>query len=86
MTGIATFGNIFDTKRTGVRMLKVKITDGKEFNEEKEGLSFKKIFKSVQSSAPKGTKELRVEYTNRKGTAVDRWVKVPMGRSKKIGR
>lgn len=86
MTGIATFGNIFDTKRTGVRMLKVKITDGKEFNEEKEGLSFKKIFKSVQSSAPKGTKELRVEYTNRKGTAIDRWVKVPMGRSKKIGR
>lgn len=86
MTGIATFGNIFDTKRTGVRMLKVKITDGKEFNEEKEGLSFKKIFKSVQSSAPKGTKMLRVEYTNRKGTAIDRWVKVPMGRSKKIGR
>jgi hypothetical protein len=86
MTGIATFGNIFDTKRTGVRMLKVKITDGKEFNEEKEGLSFKKIFKSVQSSAPKGTKELRVEYTNRKGTQIDRWVKVPMGRSKKIGR
>ena len=86
MTGIATFGNIYDTKRTGVRMLKVKITDGKEFNEEKEGLSFKKIFKSVQSSAPKGTKELRVEYTNRKGTQIDRWVKVPMGRSKKIGR
>tara|TARA_Y100000766_G_scaffold105173_1_gene89978 strand:- start:194 stop:454 length:261 start_codon:yes stop_codon:yes gene_type:complete len=86
MTGIATFGNLFDTKRTGVRMLKVKITDGKEFNEEKEGLSFKKIFKSVQSSAPKGTKELRVEYTNRKGTQIDRWVKVPMGRSKKIGR
>ena len=86
MTGIATFGNIFDTKRTGVRMLKVKITDGKEFNEEKEGLSFKKIFKSVQSSAPKGTKQLRVEYTNRKGTQIDRWVKVPMGRSKKIGR
>ena len=86
MTGIATFGNLFDTKRTGVRMLKVKITDGKEFNEEKEGLSFKKIFKSIQNSAPKGTKELRVEYTNRKGTAIDRWVKVPMGRSKKIGR
>ena len=86
MTGIATFGNIFDTKRTGVRMQKVKITDGKEFNEEKAGLSFKKIFKSVQSSAPKGTKQLRVEYTNRKGTQIDRWVKVPMGRSKKIGR
>ena len=86
MAGIATFGNIFDTKRTGVRKLKIKITDGKEFTEEKEGLSFKKIFKSVQSSAPKGTSELRVEYKNRKGTLIDRWVKVHTGRHKKIGR
>ena len=86
MTGIATFGNLFDTKRTSKRKLTINISDGKEFNEEKEGLSFKKIFKSIQNSAPKGTKELRVEYTNRKGRAIDRWVKVPMGRSKKIGR
>ena len=68
MTGIATFGNLFDTKRTSKRKLTIKIS------------------KSIQNSAPKGTKELRVEYTNRKGTAIDRWVKVPMGRSKKIGR
>lgn len=85
MTGIATFGNIFN-KTTSKRKLNITITDGKEFKETKEGLSFKKIFKSIQNSAPKGTKELRVEYTNRKGRAIDRWVKVPMGRSKKIGR
>jgi hypothetical protein len=59
------------------RKINIKISDGKEFNEAKEGLGLKKIFKSVASSAPKGTKELRVEYTNRKGTAVDRWVKIP---------
>jgi hypothetical protein len=65
--------------------IKIKITDGKEFVEEKEGLGFKKIFKSVQGSAPKGTQFLRVEYVNRKGSDVDRWVKIPMGRSKKVG-
>ena len=59
------------------RKINIKVSDGKEFNEAKEGLGLKKIFKSVASSAPKGTKELRVEYTNRKGTAVDRWVKIP---------
>ena len=45
------------------RKINIKVSDGKEFNEEKEGLGLKKIFKSVASSAPKGTKELRVEYT-----------------------
>ena len=59
------------------RKINIKVSDGKEFNEEKEGLGLKKIFKSVASSAPKGTTHLRVEYTNRKGTAVDRWVKIP---------
>ena len=59
------------------RKIKIKVTDDKEFNEEKEGLGFKKIFKAVSSSAPKGTQFLRVEYTNRKGTDVNRWVKVP---------
>ena len=49
MTGIATFGNLFDTKRTSKRKLTIKVSDGKEFNEEKEGLSFKKIFKSIQN-------------------------------------
>ena len=46
------------------RKITIKVTDDKEFTEEKEGLGFKKIFKSVAGSAPKGTRELRVEYVN----------------------
>ena len=59
------------------RKIKIKITDDKEFTQEKEGLGFKKIFKSVAGGSPKGTQFLRVEYTNRKGSEVNRWVKVP---------
>ena len=59
------------------RKIKVKITDDKEFSEEKEGLGLKKVFKSVAGSAPKGTTHLRVEYTNRKGTSINRLVKIP---------
>ncbi len=68
------------------RMLSIRITDLKEFDETKEGLSFKKIIKSVQSSLPKGTKEISVEYTNRKGNRIERMVKVPLGRKKKLSR
>jgi len=68
------------------RKLSVKITDLKEFSEIKEGLSFKKIIKSVQNNLPKDTREVSVEYTNRKGTPVARMVRVPMGRKKKLGR
>ena len=49
-------------------------------------MSFKKIIKSVQSSLPKGTKEISVEYTNRKGNRIERMVKVPLGRKKKLSR
>jgi hypothetical protein len=59
------------------RKIKIKITDDKEFTQEKEGLGFKKIFKAVAGGAPKGTTFLRVEYTNRKGSEVNRWVKMP---------
>ena len=59
------------------RKITIKVTDDNEFTEEKEGLGFKKIFKSVAGSAPKGTRELRVEYVNRKGTEINRWVKLP---------
>ena len=69
MTGLATFDNIFN-KSKSVRKRTIKISDGKEFEETKEGLSFKKIIKSVQGSAAKGTKELRVQYTNRKGNEI----------------
>jgi hypothetical protein len=68
------------------RMLSVKITDGKEFSEIKDGLGFKKIIKGVQGNLPKGTTSIHVEYVNRKGTTVSRQVAVPMGRKKKIGR
>jgi hypothetical protein len=62
------------------RKLSIKITDLKEFEEIKEGLSFKKIIKSVQGGLPKGTKEISVEYTNRKGQQIARMQKVPIGR------
>ena len=68
------------------RKLEIKITDKKDFEQIKPGLSFKKIIKSVQNNLPKGTREVSVEYTNRKGTPVARMVKVPIGRKKKIGR
>jgi hypothetical protein len=66
------------------RMLEIKITDLKEFSEIKTGLSFKKIIKSVQNILPKGTKEVSVEYTNRKGQKIARMQRVPIGRHKKL--
>ena len=66
------------------RKLSMRITDLKEYDETKEGLSFKKIIKSVQTSLPKGTKEISVEYTNRKGHRIERMVRVPIGRKKKL--
>ena len=68
------------------RKLSIRITDLKEFDETKEGLSFKKIIKSVQTSLPKGTKEISVGYVNRKGKKIERMVKVPLGRKKKLSR
>ena len=51
------------------------MSDGKEYNETKTGLGLKKLMKTVPSTIEK----IRVQYTNRKGTAIDRWVKVPKG-------
>ena len=68
------------------RKLTIRITDLKEFDETKEGLSFKKIIKSIQGNLPKGTTEVSVEYTNRKGNRIERMVKVPLGRKKKLSR
>jgi len=65
-------------------MLEIKITDLKDFSEIKTGLSFKKIIKSIQNTLPKGTKEVSVEYTNRKGTKISRMQKVPIGRKKRL--
>ena len=60
------------------RKVNIKISDGREFDVQEEGLSFKKVIKSVEGKAPKGTQYLRVQYTNRKGTEIDRWQKIPM--------
>ena len=68
------------------RKLSIKVTDLKEFSEIKEGLSYKKIIKSIQGSLPKGTTEISVAYTNRKGRKIARMQKVPLGRKKKLGR
>ena len=68
------------------RKLSIKVTDLKEFSEIKEGLSYKKIIKSIQGSLPKGTTEISVEYTNRKGRKIARMQRVPLGRKKKLGR
>tara|TARA_S200000501_G_scaffold335189_1_gene339680 strand:+ start:242 stop:511 length:270 start_codon:yes stop_codon:yes gene_type:complete len=78
------FKPLIDAK--GKRKLSIRVTDMKEFDETKEGLSFKKIIKSIQSSLPKGTTEVSVEYTNRKGNKISRMVKVPIGRKKKLDR
>jgi hypothetical protein len=68
------------------RKLKITVTDGKEFNQTVEGLSLKKIIKGLQGSLPKGTQYVNVQYTNRKGNSVDRDLRVPIGRKKKIGK
>ncbi len=78
------FKPLIDAK--GKRKLSIRVTDLKDFDETKEGLSFKKIIKSIQSSLPKGTTEVSVEYTNRKGNNISRMVKVPLGRKKKLSR
>jgi FKBP-type peptidyl-prolyl cis-trans isomerase len=65
------------------RQIKVTVTDGKEFEKTVEGLSFKKIIKGLQGSLPAGTQYINVHYTNRKGTLVDRDMRVPIGRRKK---
>ena len=40
----------------------------------------------IKGSVPKNTTRLKVQYTNRKGNFIDRWIRIPMGREKKLGR
>ena len=47
-------------------------------------MSYKKAEKSFQNSHKIPT--VRISYTNKKGTTVDRWIKLPIGRKKKIGK
>ena len=52
-----------------------------------EALGFKKAVKSIQNKLDlKVIDSINVEYINKKGNEIARAVKVPMGRSKKLGR
>ena len=59
-------------------------TDEKEINITKEHMSYKKAVKSFQNSLKIPT--VKISFTSKKGTAVDRWIKLPIGRKKKIGK
>jgi|TARA_B100000900_G_scaffold52207_1_gene38515 hypothetical protein len=57
------------------------------FDEKIDALSFKKAVKSIQNKLDlKVVNSINVEYINKKGNEIARAVKVPMGRSKKLGR
>ena len=57
------------------------------FDEKIEALSFKKAVKSIQNKLDlKVVNFINVEYIYKKGNEIARAVKVPMGRSKKLGR
>jgi len=57
------------------------------FDEKIEALGFKKAVKSIQNKLDlKVIDSINVEYINKKGNEIARAVKVPMGRSKKLGR
>jgi len=56
----------------------------KDINEEIEERGFKKAVKSIQNKQ-KDFQYLRVKYINKAGNDIDRWVKIPMGRYKRIG-
>ena len=57
------------------------------FDEKIEALGFKKAVKSVQNKLDlKENKFISVEYINKKGNEINRSVKIPIGRSKKLGR
>ena len=59
-------------------------TDEKEINVIREEMSFKKAVKSFQNVHKVPT--VKITYTNKKGTLIDRWIKLPIGRKKKIGK
>ena len=56
-------------------------------DEKIEALGFKRAVKSIQSKLDlKVNKFINVEYINKKGNEIARAVKLPIGRSKKLGR
>ena len=69
------------------KMRNFKFTDGKDFNEIVEALSFKKAVKSVQNKIVlKNNQGLFCELITKKGKEIKSWVKMPLGRKKKLSR
>ena len=58
-------------------------TNEKEINVTREDMSFKKAVKFFQNVHKVPT--VRITYTNKKGTLIDKWIKLPIGRKKKLG-
>ena len=57
------------------------------FDEKIEALGFKRAVKSIQSKLDlKVNKFINVEYINKRGNEIARAVRLPIGRSKKLGR
>jgi len=64
-----------------------KFSDGKEINESVESLSFKKAVKSMQNKIDlKKHKGLFCEWITKRGQEMSKWIKMPIGRKKKISR
>ena len=57
------------------------------FDEKIEALGFKRAVKSIQSKLDLNTNQfINVEYINKRGNEIARAVRLPIGRSKKLGR
>ena len=57
------------------------------FTEKIEALGFKRAVKSIQSKLDLKTNQfINVEYINKRGNEIARAVRLPIGRSKKLGR
>ena len=57
------------------------------FDEKIEALGFKRAVKSIQSKLDLKTNQfINVEYINKRGNEIARAVRLPIGRSKKLGR
>ena len=69
------------------KMRNFKFTDGKDFNEIVEALSFKKAVKSVQNKIDlKKNQGLFCEWITKKGKEIKSWVRMALGRKKKWSR
>ena len=57
------------------------------FDEKIEALGFKRAVKSIQSKLDLKTNQfINVQYINKRGNEIARAVRLPIGRSKKLGR